>query len=170
VPAVFGEAFDTMDTFQHLRRKKVMKTKRRRILRMMLSLVMCCLGIALLSACTMSPYYSGYPAASNQSTGSAPTLSNMSVAPNPAAPGSIVNISATFVDPDADLQYGVAAVSFDGGKLSRMSFRATYVSGILTIPVPVSYYSRPSDVRLALQIRDSAGNWSNAVSTVLSIR
>ena len=94
----------------------------------------------------------------------------MSIAPNPAAPGSIVNISARFDDPDADLQYGVAAVSFDGGKLSRMAFRATYVSGILTIPIPVSHYSRPSDVRIALKIRDSSGNWSNAVSTVLAIR
>jgi hypothetical protein len=147
-----------------------MKIKHRRIGRNMLSLALCCLGIALLSACAMSPYYSGYPAASNQSSGSAPTLSNMSVSPNPAAPGSIVHITARFDDRDADLQYGVAAVSFDGGKLSRMSFRATYVSGILTIPIPVSHYSRPSDVRLGLQIRDSAGNWSNTVWTVLSIR
>jgi hypothetical protein len=81
-----------------------------------------------------------------------------------------VNVTASYIDPDADLEYGVAAVSVNGGKLSRVAFRSTYISGVLTIPVPVSYYSRSSDVQLSLSIRDSAGNWSNSVSTVLSIR
>jgi hypothetical protein len=92
------------------------------------------------------------------------------VSPNPTHAGSIVNLNSSYVDPDADLQYGVAAVSVNGEDLSRIAFRSTYVSGVLSIPLPVSHYTRQSDVQITLRIRDSAGNWSNAVSTVLSIR
>jgi hypothetical protein len=81
-----------------------------------------------------------------------------------------VNLSSSYVDPDADLQYGVAAVSVNGEDLSRIAFRSTYVSGVLSIPLPVSHYSRQSDVQITLRIRDSSGNWSNAVTTMLSIR
>jgi hypothetical protein len=140
-----------------------------RIPQIMLYACIWCLGMVFLAGCGM---YQGpeTPSPGNQGAGSPPTLSNMSVSPNPAQAGSIVNVTASFVDPDADLEYGVAAVSVGGGSLSRIAFRSTYVSGILTIPIPVSHYSRPSDVQIALKIRDSAGNWSNAVSTVLSIR
>jgi hypothetical protein len=107
---------------------------------------------------------------SKQGPGSPPTLSNLSVSPNPTQAGSIVNLTMSYVDPNADLQFGVAAVSVDGGNLSRIAFQSTYISGILTIPVPVSYYSRSSNVQISIKVRDSAGNWSNTVSTVLSIR
>ena len=141
----------------------------RRVLQIFVYMCLSSLGMALLSGCAMyqSP---GSSSPGGLGPGSPPTLSNVSVSPNPTYPGSIVNVTASYIDPDADLEYGVAAVSVNGGKLSRVAFRSTYISGILTIPVPVSYYSRSSNVQLSLSIRDTAGNWSNTVSTVLSIR
>ncbi len=128
-----------------------------------------CIGITLLSGCAWLPVPGGsspgYPG-----PGTPPTLSGLSVSPNPTYPGNIVNLSSSYIDPDADLHYGVAAVSVDGKSLSRIAFRSTYVSGVLTIPLPVSHYSRQSDVQITLRIRDSSGNWSDPVSTVLSIR
>lgn len=141
----------------------------RRILQILVYMCLCGLGMALLSGCSLYQFPGG-SAPNEQGPGSPPTLSNLSVSPNPTHPGSIVNLTASYIDPDADLEYGVAAVSVNGGKLSRIAFRSTYISGILTIPVPVSYYSRSSNVQILLTIRDSAGNWSNSVSTVLSIR
>lgn len=99
-----------------------------------------------------------------------PTISNIAISPNPTRAGSIVNLTVAYVDPEGDLQFGVAAVSVDGGPLSQIAFRSTYISGILTIPIPVSYYSRPADMQITIKIRDSAGNWSNALSTRLSVR
>jgi hypothetical protein len=128
-----------------------------------------CMGILLFSGCAWFPHMGGgtpeYPG-----PGTAPTLSALSVSPNPANPGSIVNLSASYVDPDADLQYGVAAVTVNGENLSRIAFRSTYVSGVLTIPLPISQYSRWSTVQLTLRIRDTSGNWSNAVATTLTIQ
>jgi hypothetical protein len=125
--------------------------------------------MALFSGCAMyqSP---GGSSPGGLGLGSPPTLSSVSVSPNPTYPGSIVNLTAAYMDPDADLEYGVAAISVNGGKLSRIAFRSTYISGILTIPIPVSYYSRSSNVQISLSIRDSSGNWSNTISTVLAIR
>ena len=128
-----------------------------------------CLGMMIVSGCSRFPFPGGGKPGYN-GAGSTPTLSGLSVSPNPTVPGSIVNLTTSYVDADADLQYGVAAVSVDGENLSRIAFRATYVSGWLTIPVPVSYYHRQEDVRITLRIRDSAGNWSNAVTTTLAIR
>jgi hypothetical protein len=127
-----------------------------------------CVGMLMLAGCAWSPLPGG--GSSYPGPGTAPVLSGLSISPNPASPGSIVNLSSSYVDPDADLQYGVAAVSVNGENLSRIAFRSTYVSGILSIPLPVSHYSRQSDVQITLRIRDSSGNWSNAVSTMLSIR
>lgn len=141
----------------------------RRVLQIVVYMGLCSLEMALFSGCSLSQYPGG-SSSGGQGAGSPPTLSNLSVSPNPTYPGSIVNVTVSYIDPDADLEYGVAAVSVDGGKLSRIAFRSTYISGILTIPVPVSYYSRASNVQILLTIRDSAGNWSNTVSTVLSIR
>ena len=141
----------------------------RRVLQIMAYVCLCSLGMALFSGCGLYQYPGG-TSPGLRGSGSPPTLSNVLVSPNPTHPGSIVNIMASYVDPDADLEYGVAAVSVNGGKLSRVAFRSTFISGILTIPVPVSYYSRSSNVQLSLSIRDTAGNWSNTVSTVLSIR
>lgn len=128
-----------------------------------------CIGMMMLVGCAWSPFPGGvspgYPG-----PGTAPMLSGLSISPNPACPGSIVNLSSSYVDRDADLQYGVAAVSVNGEDLSRIAFRSTYVSGVLSIPLPVSHYSRQSDVQITLRIRDSSGNWSNAVTTMLSIR
>lgn len=99
-----------------------------------------------------------------------PTLSNLTISPNPAIAGSIVNLTAMYVDADGDLHYGVAVVAVNGTELSQISFRSNYASGILTIPIPVSYYTRPSDLQITLRIRDSSGNWSNPVTTMLAIR
>lgn len=125
-----------------------------------------CVGMAWLAGCAASPY----PGYAQRATVSPPTLSDLAVAPNPTYPGGIVNLTVSYVDEAADLERGVAVVSVNGTDLSRIAFRATYVSGVLTIPLPVSYYARSSDVQIALRIRDSAGDWSNLVSTVLAIR
>lgn len=140
----------------------------RRIRQVGLYVGVCCLGIILFSGCTryQPP---GVPYPGGQGAGIAPTLSNLAVSPNPTSSGAIVNLTVTYSDPDADLQFGVAAVSVDGRELSRIAFHTTYPAGILTIPLAVSHYSRSSEVRVVLKIRDSSGNWSNAVSTVLSI-
>ena len=129
-----------------------------------------CIGIMLVHGCAWLPVPGGGNSPGYPGPGTPPALSELSVSPNPTYAGSIVNLSSSYIDPDADLQYGVAAVSIDGGSLSRIAFRSTYVSGVLTIPLPVSHYSRQSDVQITLRIRDSSGNWSNSVSTVLSIR
>ena len=134
-----------------------------------LSLCVCCLSIVFLSGCTQfqlpGTSYSG-----GNGYGTAPILSNLVASPNPTCAGRSINLMATYYDPDADLHFGVAAVSVGGENLSRIAFRTTYPSGTLTIPLAISYYTRSSDVQISLQIRDSYGNWSNTVSTVLSIR
>jgi hypothetical protein len=126
---------------------------------------LCCIGVVFLSGCAGVQTPGG-----GQGYGIPPSLSGLAISPNPTYAGNIVNLTTSYIDPDADLHFGVAAVSVDGGGLSRIAFRSTYPSGILSIPFVVSYYSRPSDVRISLKIRDSYGNWSNPVSTVLSIR
>lgn len=133
------------------------------------SIALCCLIVLLFSGCT-TINFPGTTPSPGQGPGRAPTLSNLTISPNPTVGGRVVHLSTSYLDPDADLEFGVAAVSVNGGKLSRIAFRATYPSGILTIPMIVNYYSRPSDLQISLKIRDSSGNWSNAVSTVLSIR
>jgi hypothetical protein len=95
---------------------------------------------------------------------------NLSVSPNPVCAGSIVNLTVAYTDASGDLSSGVAAVAVNGANLSQIAFRSTYTSGILTIPLPISYYSRPSDLQITLRIRDNAGNWSNSVTTTLAIR
>lgn len=129
----------------------------------------CCLIVLLFSGCT-NMNLPGTAPSTGSGYGTPPTLSNFTISPNPTNTGNIVNLNTTYLDPDADLEFGVAAVSVNGGSLSRIAFRATYPSGILTIPMVVNYYSRPSDMQISLKIRDSSGNWSNAVSTTLSIR
>ncbi|GAK60385.1 hypothetical protein U27_00276 [Candidatus Vecturithrix granuli] len=130
---------------------------------------LCCLIALAVCGCT-GIGLPGTSPSTGQTSGTAPTLSNLTISPNPTNVGNIINLTAMYLDPDADLGFGVAAVSVDGESLSRIAFRTTYPSGMLTIPMAVNYYSRPSDVRISLKIRDSSGNWSNAVSTVLSIR
>lgn len=110
------------------------------------------------------------PAMGQQGYGNAPTLSNLSASPNPTRNGNIVTLTTNYVDPEADLHSGLAAISVNGENLSSVAFRAVYPSGILTMPFTVSHYTRQSDISISLKIRDDAGNWSNAVSTVLSVR
>ena len=133
------------------------------------SIALCCLIVLLFAGCT-SMNLPGTSPSPGQGYGTAPTLSGFTISPNPTYAGYIVNLSTTYLDPDADLEFGVAAISVNGGSLSRIAFRASYPSGILTIPMVVNYYSRPSDLQISLKIRDSSGNWSNAVSTILSVR
>lgn len=142
-----------------------------KIFRLALWIGFCWIGIIIVSGCTMYQYPGQQtPGSGTGFSSTPPTLSNPSISPNPASAGSIVNLNVSYVDPEGDLQYGVAAVTVDGGELSRISFRSTYVSGVLTIPLAVSHYSRSADMQVILKIRDSAGNWSNAVSTTLSVR
>jgi hypothetical protein len=148
-----------------------MKRISHRIFRIVCFVAVSCLGIVVLSGCAVYDYIGNLPGETQQpGNGRAPTLSKLSVSPNPTCGGSVVNLTAAYIDPDADLEFGTAAVFVNGEHLSRVAFRATYVSGTLTIPLAVSYYTRPSDLQLTLMIRDSAGNWSNSVSTNLSIR
>jgi hypothetical protein len=130
----------------------------------------CFVAIMLNAGCALYSIEDPVPPDQATGAGSPPTLSNLSVSPNPTCAGNIVNLTVSYVDPDADLQFGVAAVSVNGGELSRIAFRATRVSGLLTIPAPVSYYAQPADVSISVAVRDSAGNWSNRIATTLSIR
>lgn len=141
----------------------------RKMGQMLIFVCICCLGTIIFSGCAWLQSSDTY-VPGGQENGSPPTLYSLTVAPNPTCPGNIVNLTASYADRDADLQFGVAAVSVDGGDLSKIAFHTTYPSGMLTIPLAVSYYSRSSNMRIVLKIRDSSGNWSNAVSTVLSVQ
>ncbi|PID57536.1 hypothetical protein CSB45_06830 [candidate division KSB3 bacterium] len=129
-------------------------------------LSLCCLLICVLAACShrflQEPVRVDY--------GSAPTLSGLQATPNPAQRGGVIQLCTTYVDPDSDLHTGLAAISVDGGEPQSLAFRATYPSGVLTLPFSISPYARPSDLRILLKIRDDAGNWSNAVSVTVQIR
>lgn len=131
-----------------------------------------CLGfyslmLLTLSACIHQP--SQEPSAQTDN-GTAPTLSGLSASPNPTKSGRVIQLHTNYVDPDSDLHSGLAAISIDGGNLSSIAFRATYPSGLLTLPLPISAYSRSSDLHISLKVRDDAGNWSNAVSMTLFVR
>jgi hypothetical protein len=128
---------------------------------------LCSLMLLTLSACIHQP---SQDSSAQVDYGTAPSLSGLSASPNPATGGSIIQLNTTYVDPDSDLHSGLAAVSIDDGDVSRIAFRATYPSGVLTLPLSISPYSRPSDLRISLKIRDDAGNWSNAVSMTLLVR
>ncbi|MBD3309313.1 hypothetical protein GF339_23150 [candidate division KSB3 bacterium] len=128
------------------------------------------LGIVLLLAGCANFGGGQTPPGGGSGYGTPPALSNLAISPNPSSAGRIVNLTTTYVDADADLHFGVAAVAIDGKNLSRIAFHSPYPSGVLTIPFAISYYTRPSDIRITLKVRDSYGNWSNAVSTVLSVR
>ena len=130
---------------------------------------LCCLGIAFLSGCTKGQAPEA-PPSGGQLYGTPPTLSSLTISPNPTSAGNIVHLSTTYIDPDADLHRGFAAISVNGENLSRIDFRATDQFGTLTLPFTVSHYIRPSDVNISLKIQDTQGNWSNAVSAVLSVR
>lgn len=161
------------NTFRNDLKVQLMTNRYHKIFRCAVWIGLCGIGMIMFSGC-MAYQYPGQPTPSPGPipgySSTPPTLSNPSVSPNPASAGSIVNLSVSYVDPEGDLQYGVAAVSVNGGDISRISFRSTYVSGVLTIPLAVSHFSRPSNLQILLKVRDSAGNWSNAVSTTLSVR
>ena len=127
----------------------------------------CWLLLLTLSACVHQP---SKESSAQVDYGTAPSVSGLSASPNPATSGSLIQLNTNYVDPDSDFQAGLAAVSIDGGDPQTIAFRATYPSGILTLPLSISPYSRPSDLRISLKIRDDAGNWSNAVSMTLRIR
>ncbi len=131
---------------------------------------LCCLIALVVSYGCTGIYLPDTTPSTGQSSGASPTLSNLTASPNPTNTGNVINLTTTYLAPDADLEFGVAAVSINGEGLSRIAFRTTYPSGMLTVPMVVNYYSRPSDIRISLKIRDSAGNWTNTVSTILSIR
>ena len=134
-----------------------------------LCLWICCLSIILFSGCARdrsSENLSPEP----QDLGTPPTLSSLTVSPNPTTAGKIVILTTNYIDPNADLHSGLAAVSINGENFSNIAFRSTYPSGILTLPWTIEHYTRQSDMTISLKIRDDAGNWSNVVSTVLSVR
>lgn len=129
-------------------------------------LSLCCLILFTLSACSHRLSQEPMPV----DYGSAPSLSGLQASSNPAQSGSVIQLRTQYVDPDSDFHAGVAAISIDGGEPESISFRATYPSGLLTLPFSISPLTRPSDLHLSLKIRDDAGNWSNAVSMTLQIR
>ena len=130
---------------------------------------LCCLGLTVLSGCTRGQAPEALPAG-GQGYGTPPSLSSLTISPNPTSAGNIVQLRTIYVDHDADLHQGVASVSVNGENLSSIDFRATEQSGILTLPFRVSHFTRPSEMNISLKIRDNQGNWSNAVSAVLSVR
>ncbi|GAK52487.1 hypothetical protein U14_03738 [Candidatus Moduliflexus flocculans] len=102
-------------------------------------------------------------------TNTAPTLSTVSASPNPTVAGKPIILTAKYDDPEADLQQGLAAISINGAKPLTIAFRTVYPSGLLTLSVPITPYARASNLNMALKIRDDAGNWSNLVSTVVTV-
>ena len=102
-------------------------------------------------------------------TNTAPTLAALSASPNPVGAGKSVVLTAKYEDREADLQQGLGAISIDGAEPLAISFRAIYPSGLLTFSVPISSYARASSLKMALKVRDDAGNWSNLVSTVVTV-
>ncbi len=102
-------------------------------------------------------------------TNTAPALSKLTASPNPAIAGKAVTLTAKYGDPEADLLQGLAAISINGAEPITMAFRSTYPSGLLTLSVPISSFARASDLRMALKICDDSGNWSNLVSTVVTV-
>ena len=128
-----------------------------------------CVSIFLFAGCSSSRL-AEEPSMEQPGYGNAPTLSGLTISPNPAVSGKIVTLITTYVDPEADLHSGLAIVSVNGEDLLSSAFHAVYPSGILTIPFTISHYTRQSDIYVSLKIRDDAGNLSNAVSAVLSIR
>ena len=102
-------------------------------------------------------------------TNTAPTLLTLSASPNPVAAGKPVILTAKYDDLEADLTQGLAAVSINGAEPMTLAFRAVYPSGLLTLSVPITSYARASDLNMKLKIRDDAGNWSNLVSTVVTV-
>lgn len=151
--------------------EEFMKKMYQKMRQNMLIVCLCCLGIFLCSGCAIPQMpWQGTPYTETPRPATPPTLSNLTISPNPTCAGNIVRLFTTYVDQGSDLQSGMAAVSVNGTVLSPISFRATSPSGVLEIPMPVNYYTRPSDVQILLRIRDAGGNWSNTVSAVLSIR
>jgi len=102
-------------------------------------------------------------------TNTAPTLSTLSASPNPTAAGKAIVLTAKYDDPEADLQQGLAAISINGAEPLTMGFRSVYPSGLLTLSVPITSYARASNLNMVLKIRDDSGNWSNLVSTVVTV-
>ena len=124
----------------------------------------------VLSGCTHIKQQLGQePENAAPPTNTAPTLSTLSASPNPAAAGKSVILTAKYDDLEADLQQGLAAISINGAEPITIGFRTAYPSGLLTLSVPISSYARASDLSLKLKIRDDAGNWSNLVSTVVTV-
>ncbi len=150
-------------------RRLIMKRRIQRIRVKELFFCFCCLLALLFSGCSV--YTSGqHETEPPADYGTPPTLSGLTISPNPGNPGMVVTLTVNYVDPDSDLSSGVAAISVDGEELSSLVFRATYPSGVLTLPFTLSQYTRPSDRYVVLKIRDNSGNWSNAVSAILSVR
>ncbi len=102
-------------------------------------------------------------------TNTAPVISDLVASPNPAVAGKTVTLTVKYEDREADLLQGLAAISINGAEPITMAFRSTYPSGLLTLSVPISSFARASDLRMALKVRDDSGNWSNLVSTVVTV-
>lgn len=134
-------------------------------------------SVAMLSGCAwMQEQYSGVHAKLTGDTenvapptNTAPTLSTLSASPNPTVAGKPIVLTVKYEDPEADLQQGLAAISINGAKPLAIAFRTVYPSGLLTLSVPITPYARASNLNMVLKIRDDAGNWSNLVSTVVTV-
>ncbi|PIE33946.1 hypothetical protein CSA56_09680, partial [candidate division KSB3 bacterium] len=114
----------------------------------MLTLSICLGGLLTLFISGCSMYRHEQPERKELDYGTPPEIFGLTITPNPASPGTTASITVNYVDPNSDLASGLAAVSIDGGRLSSIAFRATYPSGILTLPFVVSHYTRQSDMRV----------------------
>ncbi len=100
-----------------------------------------------------------------------PSLSSLTITPNPASPGQIVTLTTDYTPGSERITSGTIYIFITNGpSLSPISFRVNGAPKTLHIPVPVnSFTPRSSQLEINLYVKD-AGGTSNTVSTVLDIQ
>ncbi|HWP48265.1 MAG TPA: hypothetical protein VNM22_13965 [Candidatus Limnocylindrales bacterium] len=100
-----------------------------------------------------------------------PSLSSLTITPNPASPGQIVTLTTDYTPGSERITSGTIHIFITNGpSLSPISFRVNGAPKTLHIPVPVnSFTPRSSQLEVNLYVKD-AGGTSNIVSAVLDIQ
>lgn len=108
---------------------------------------------------------------SSPSMAAPPSLSSLTITPNPASPGQIVTLTTDYTPGSERITSGTIHIFIsDGPSLSPISFRVNGTSRTLNIHIPVnSFTSRPSQLEVNLYVKD-AGGISNTVSAILDIQ
>jgi hypothetical protein len=99
-----------------------------------------------------------------------PSLSGLTISPNPVSPGSFVTLSTSVSSSDRNKISGTAYISVtNGSSLSPISFR-TDEFGELNLSIPINHFTpRGTSIEVIMYVKDSHGNKSNIVSTILDV-